>query len=925
MLFADMRHTVRESVARNRWLFRLILVHAAVAAVCHAQELVDEVDPFIGTSFGAHTFPGALLPWGMVSVSPHTDFNDPSGYYWHDPNRLRGFGHVHLSGVGCFDLANVALMPTTGRIETSHEAFSSIIRHETASPGYYGCFIERYGIDAAMTATERAGFSRYVFGEATNEANILLDISQGVTKSLGGHVRIVSDTEIEGWNRSGRFCGSPTQQDVHFVVRVSRPAASATVWSGGILRDGSIAHGTSIGAAMTFTARAGDTIFVKVGISYTSIENARRNLDEEIPGWSFDRVHADARARWEEELGRIRVSGGTPEQRTVFYTALYHTMFHPNLFHDAGGDYRRFGNRGVGRVDGYDRYTVYSLWDTYRTLHPLMAMVWPQRQNDMTRTIVEKYRESGWLPKWSLMGMDAFAMSGDPAAIVIADSWAKGARDFDLTTAFEGMRRSATDTRVDNWIRPGLAAYHEHGHIPPDHRTGHWYVYGPTSTALEYHLADAMIATIASELCLADEYQKFTNRSCGYHSIWDKETRFFRPRDRDGNWSQPWHPSETYADDLYYTEGNAYHYRFSLPHDTDALIGLHGGDSAFVGTLQSFFDTGRFVWNEHDIAYPYLFTMVDGESWRTHEMVRELMKDFTAEPWGIRTNEDSGTISAWYVLSAIGLFPVEYGTDRYQLGSPIFDTVTITPARSGARPFVVTAAGTSDARRFVVGATLDDRPLERTHIKIGEIVAGGRLELAMSSTRASWGTRLRAPDSMLANSTSSGSATVVQFSWRPSRSSGLVRLQVAEDPTFCSTIVDTLLLNKDISLNSALDASNRAIWWRTATIDEHGAHAWSRPTLHEIRPLPSVVVDDHSLWLERIGPQSARAHFRLPLDRMGSLIVYDIVGREVFRTGVVGCKDIRSIPLDLTGLSRGMYVCRLVSDRASVALPMVLR
>lgn len=906
------------------WL-RILSITTVCAATLNAQSLVDEVDPFIGTSYAAHNLPGAVVPWGMVSLSPHTELADPSGYYLHNPNRLHGFGHVHLSGVGCHDLANIVLMPTLGDVETDHESFSSIIRNETASPGYYRCDIERYGVAAELTATERAGLSRYVFASSTSKANVMIDVTQGVTKSLGAHVRIVSATEVEGYNVSGRFCSSPTHQRVHFVARLSRPAIEMRTWARHRLSDARAADGESIGAALRFSVAAGDTILVKVGISYTSIENARRNLDTEIPHWDFEAVHDSARVRWEQELGRIRVTGGTSEQRTIFYTALYHTMFHPNLFHDVSGDYRMMGDRGIGRVDGYDRYTVYSLWDTYRTLHPLMAMVWPQRQNDMTRTMIEKYRENGWLPKWSLMGMDAYSMSGDPATIVIADTWAKGIRDYDLSTAFSGMLRSATEDVEDNFIRPGIQAYMRHGHIPPDDRTGHWYIYGPTSTSLEYHVADWALSRVAMELCRPDDYATFVDRSCGYRRVWDTATMFFRPRDADGDWSSPWDPSEYSHEDKYYTEGDAYNYRYFLPHDMPSLITMHGGDTAFTASLQSYFDQKRFMWNEHNIAYPYLFTFVDGQSWRTHDAVRTLMKNFTATPSSVRTNEDAGTISAWYVLSAIGVFPVVYGTDEYQIGSPIFDSVTITPARPGARPFTITAAGTSDRVRYIAAADLNGRPLDRPQLRASEVAAGGRLTFTMSARPTAWGTVHRAPDSMSARSHVRSGSTAIDFTWAASHIASTVRLQVSADPTFCTTYHDTVLASAVTDITLHVTPSEREVWWRLASVDAHGVHAWSVPTLHEVLPPRLAAIDEHALWLEHTDGRSALAHFRLPDDGPGMLTIYDRLGRAVTRTSIIGCADVGTKTLDLGALSRGVYFVRLSTERGGVTVPHVIR
>ncbi|MBC8145493.1 MAG: glycoside hydrolase family 92 protein, partial [bacterium] len=727
-----------------------------------------------------------------------------------------------------------------------------------------------------------------------------------------------SDNEVQGFNTSGRFCNSPTHQKIHFVARFSRSFTSFKTWSNNSLTNDATAEGKSIGAALRFSVGKYDTILVKVGISYTSIENARRNLDEEIVDWNFDRVHQAARDRWQAELSRIRVSGGSPEQRTVFYTALYHSLIHPNLFHDVSGDYRKFGDRGIGRVDGYDRYTVFSLWDTYRTLHPLLAMVWPQRQNDMTRTLIEKYREFGWLPKWSLVGMDAFSMNGDPASIVIADTWMKGIRDFDLTTAFAGMVRNATDTAFDNWARPGLAGYLHYGHIPPDQRTGHWNVSGHASTALEYYLADWSVARIATELCQPDAYKTFVDRSRGYENIWDPRTQFFRSKLTTGEWAEPFDPREHL--ELNYTEGNAHHYRYFLPQDMSKLISMYGGEAKFTDSLQSFFDSTQFMWNEHNFAYPYLFTFADGESWRTHKTVRTLMKDFKALPWGIRANEDAGAVSAWYVLSAIGVYPVVYGTDEYQIGSPIFDTVTITPARPGANPFVITAAGTSDEVQYVVSAELNGRNLARPQLRSSEIANGGTLNLAMSEDPSSWGTVLRPPDSLRVASEIIDGTTMVELTWRPRRDVPVVLVQISSDPTFCGLRFHGWFQPHESSMTIDFNESTREFWWRIASIDEHGAHAWSPAMLHKFASadddLPKLHIESMYAGNTRFGYRAVEA---------GALVGYNMLGREVFRETVSASTDDQSIGVETSRLARGVYMCRLFSGQKHTSIAFVVR
>jgi predicted alpha-1,2-mannosidase len=703
------------------------------------------VDPFIGTAKGGNTYPGAQVPWGMVSVSPHTDLSAPSGYY-KDRKTLYGFGHVHISGAGCTDLGNVVLMPTTGVVKVLEDQYKSEFAAESASPGYYRAQLTTYGITAEATATTRAGMMRLTYPAGAYN-NILFDMSQrlppawdGAKRPLEGYVRIISKQEIEGWTESGNFCGTGNRQVVYFVARVSKPVRHVQAWNGGKFRDGLTQRGTDVGAVFRFSAKAGEQVVVKVGVSYVNCANARANLNAEIPGWDFDTVRRSAVAAWDSELGKISVEGGTEEQRRTFYTALYHCLIHPSTFSDVNGQYRGFRNAGPGNAKGYTRYHVYSLWDTYRNLHPLLCLAWPERQLDMVKSMVEMYREGGWLPKWELAGGETLVMVGDPAAAVIGDTFTRGIRGFDADKAMEGMLKSAREP--GNPLRPGLEAQLKYGWIPQDLKAPQG-VWGPVSTMVEYGIADHCIAKMAEAMGRNDIAAEFAKRAVDYRNCFDAETGFLRPRNADGSWVKPFSPALDSYDTNWYVEGNAWQYSFPYPYDFGGYASLMGGEGAYVARLQECVDSGQFVmWNEPDFHYPWLFDYANAEGWRTQKAVREaLARYFRPAPDGIPGNDDAGTSSAWAVFAMMGLYPACPGDAEYQLASPVFDRVTITlnPAFCPGGKFVIETTGNSPANMYIKAADLDGEPLNIPHIRHGQLVKGGVLALAMTGTPAGWG------------------------------------------------------------------------------------------------------------------------------------------------------------------------------------------
>ncbi|HKJ46868.1 MAG TPA: GH92 family glycosyl hydrolase [Balneolales bacterium] len=729
----------------KNYLIPIILVILLVPGevVLYAQlKPVDYVNPFIGTAArqsskkgwgNGNTYPGAVVPWGMVSVSPHTAPGSANGYI-HGKPYLYGFGHVQLSGVGCSDLGNVVLMPATGKIETTPGTYKSKYADEKASPGYYKTILKPSDIIAEMTATTRTGMSKYTFPAGEGDANILLDASVTENSRMMpalGHVNIVSNTEVVGWTESGHFCGAPHQtQKVYFVAKLSKPADSAGTWIGNEVTPDKTQSGRSVGAYFRFHSNQSETIYIKVGISYVSIANARLNLKAEQPGWDFAAIRDQARSLWNHYLSRIEVEGGTKAEKTMFYTGLYHMLIHPSVFNDVNGDYLTMGHNGVAKARGYTHYDVYSLWDTYRDEHDFLTLFYPEREHDMVESMLAMYKESHWLPKWELAGGETYVMVGDPAVNVISETFFNGIHNFDTTLAYTAMKHESVDT-VNNPIRPGLKEYMANHYIPV-HTKGVW---GGMSTTLEYNFADYALSRFAKAMGHNEDASKFLNRSTYYKNMWDPSSGFLRPKNKDGSWYTPFDPTTKKVNEPGFVEGNAWNYLFFVPHDPHGLANMMGGDNVFVKRLQESIDKGYFVmWNEPDMAYPYLFTYFKNEAWRTQKAVRETMKeDFTPNADGLPGNDDCGVTSAWYVFSALGFYPANPVSGKYRLGSPLFKKVVIhlNPKYYAGNLFIIKADNASGQNIYVKSVKLNGQTYKKTYITHSDIENGGLIEFAM--------------------------------------------------------------------------------------------------------------------------------------------------------------------------------------------------
>ena len=726
---------------------------------------VDYVNPFIGTTNYGTTNPGAVCPQGMMSVVPFNVMGavegnrDKDSRWWSTPYEhnnvfFTGYAHVNLSGVGCPELGSLLLMPTTGELEVDYMKYGSHYTDEQASPGYYSNILTKYGIKTEVTATPRTGRARFTFPEG--KGNILLNLGEGLTNESGATVRFVNDREIEGSKLLGTFCYNPQSVfPIYFVMRIDkqpgdrgywkkmRPMTVEAQWDStagtrkiytSYLKEMS---GDDIGTWFTFDTREGETIEVSIGVSFVSIENARENLEAEQAGRTFDDLRQAARAAWRNDLSCILVEGGTDDQRTVLYTALYHFLIHPNILNDINGEYPAMESNEILTTQGR-RYTVFSLWDTYRNVHQLMTLLFPDRQLDMVRTMIDMYREHGWLPKWELYGRETLTMEGDPAIPVIVDTWMKGLRDFDLETAYEAMRKSATAPGAENLMRPDADDYFNLGYVPLREQYDN-----SVSHALEYYIADFSLSRLAAALGKKEDAKLFYERSLGYRHYFCPEYGTLRPKLPDGTFYAPFNPEQgaNFEPCPGFHEGSAWNYTFYVPHDIPGLTRLMGGRKAFIDKLQHVFDAGLYdPANEPDIAYPYLFSYFKGEEWRTQKLVKELLaKYFKAAPDGIPGNDDTGTMSAWAIFSMLGFYPDCPGLPEYTLTAPTFDKVTIqldTRYYPQKELIITTVRPTSDAN-YIKGIKVGGKAYKGFRISHDQWVNAGQVEFILQERPSS--------------------------------------------------------------------------------------------------------------------------------------------------------------------------------------------
>lgn len=746
-----------------RKLYVIILVCLWGEMIGRAQEPVDCVNPFIGTSNYGTTNPGAVCPHGMMSVVPFNVMGskenkfDKDAQWWSTPYEhyntyLTGFSHVNLSGVGCPDLGSLLLMPTAGELKVDFREYGSKYKDEQASPGYYTNYLTKYGIKTEVSATPRTGIARFTFPQG--QGNILMNLGEGLTNESGAFLRKVNEQEIEGMKLLGTFCyNSQAVFPIYFVMRLNKKPKEMGYWKKqrpmGVeaqwdtdqgkyklyTKYGREIAGDDIGAYFCFDMQEGETIEVQTGVSFVSIENARENLNKEQNGFRFDEVRKQAREKWNADLSRIQVKGGTPDQKTVFYTALYHMLIQPNILQDVNGQYPAMESSEIRTTRG-NRYTVFSLWDTYRNVHQLLTLVYPERQLEMVRSMIDMYRESGWLPKWELYGRESHTMEGDPSIPVIVDTWLKGIRDFDIELAYEAMYKSATLPGPENAMRPDNDDYLQLGYVPLREQFDN-----SVSHALEYYIADWNLARLAEALGKKEDAKLFYSRSMGYKHYYCPEFGTLRPLLPDGRFYAPFNPLQglNFEPSPGFHEGNSWNYTFYVPHDIKGLAKLMGGRKPFVEKLQRVFDEGFYdPANEPDIAYPYLFCYFKGEEWRTQREVKRLLQTyFRNHPKGLPGNDDTGTMSAWALFSMMGFYPNCPGLPEYIVTTPVFDEVTITlnPDFYPNRRIILRAEHQGEDKDYIRQITVDGKKLNNFFITHDQLTRAKEIVFTLYSRK----------------------------------------------------------------------------------------------------------------------------------------------------------------------------------------------
>lgn len=717
--------------------FYLCLLIGLVTCSCNFNKSFDQyVNPFIGTDFHGHTYPGATAPYGMVQLSPDTrltGWDGCSGYHYSD-SIIYGFSHTHLSGTGISDYADILFMPTTGDPILTQEvlngdtqnSYASKFSHknEKASAGFYAVKLDDYGIDVELTATERVGYHKYKF--PGNSGNIIVDLKHR-DDVLDSYIKVISNNEIEGFRRSKSWA---PDQYVYFVAKFSENFTNYGISANGVINTSiNYFKGNDIKAYFSFE-KINKPIVVSVAISAVSAENARENMVFE---GNFDEALKYTQNLWQKELSKINVKTLSKDDKVVFYTALYHSMIAPNLFSDVNGDYRGVDKKIYNTKD-FDYYTVFSLWDTYRATHPLLAMIDRERTSNFIKTFLEQYKQSGQLPVWELAGNETYCMIGYHSVPVIFDAYAKGIKDFDLDLALEAMVNTANKDHL------GLKFYKQYGFIPANDEGE------SVSKTLEYAYDDWCIAQMALDMGEIGVYQTFNKRAQSYKNLFDEKTGFCRAK-VNNLWFSPFDPMEV---NFNYTEANAWQYNFFVPQDINSHIQMMGGNAAYEAKLTEFFTTpfevkgreqaditgliGQYSHgNEpsHHVAYLYNYI---GKPYKTQELVRQIMTDFYFNaPDGLCGNDDCGQMSTWYVLSALGFYPVCPGDGKFLIGSPKVTYAEINTDNGNV--FTIKTKNQSNKNIYIKKIFLNGVEYDKSYITYDDVLNGGEIEFVMSRTK----------------------------------------------------------------------------------------------------------------------------------------------------------------------------------------------
>lgn len=737
---------------------------------CNTAEIAETdytsmVDPFIGTGGHGHTFPGPVVPNGMIQPSPDTridGWDACSGYYYEDSS-INGFSHTHVSGTGCADYGDILIMPTVGEQDYKNQdlisqslPYASSFSHENevAVPGYYSVFLDRYSVKAELSSTKRAAIHRYTFPQSDNSGFIVdMDYSIQRQRNMDMNIDVLSDTEICGYKTTKYWA---FDQQIAFYAKFSKPFTYEIYTDTMTVNNGKKLP--LYKALLKFETAKDEQILVKVGVSAVDVEGARKNVEAEIPEWDFEKVRTDAHNEWNKYLSKIDIKTADAKNKEIFYTALYHTAISPNLFTDIDGRYLGMDLEvHQGNVDK-PVYTIFSLWDTFRALHPLLSIIDPKLNNDFITSLLLKHKEGGVFPMWDLASNYTGTMIGYHAVSLIADAYTKGNADFDLKEAYEACLRAAeydtTGIKCPAAVLPHLmpkAKYYKNtlGYVPCDKDNE------SVAKALEYAYNDYCISILAEANNDMENAEKYKDYSKAYQKYFDKSTRFMRGLDSKGKWRTPFNPRSSNHRNDDYCEGTAWQWTWFVPHDVDGLIELMGGKAQFVGKLDSLFTAdsslegdlvsaditgliGQYAHgNEPSHHIIHLYNYAD-QPWKTQELVDSVFhSQYFNEPDGLSGNEDCGQMSAWYIMNSIGFYQVCPGKPVYSIGRPLFDEVTVN--LSDNKQFVVKALNNSKENKYIEKAVLNGVPLEKPFISHEDIKNGGVLEFTMTSQPTKWG------------------------------------------------------------------------------------------------------------------------------------------------------------------------------------------
>ena len=747
------------------WCFIVILAIFTKACKNSEKEITQNitpnskfVNPFIGTGGHGHTFPGVVLPNGMVQLSPDTRTEgwDACGGYHYTDNTIKGFSHTHLSGTGIGDLGDFLFMPFTGETkldagseENPNSGYRSSFSHEKekAIPGFYEVDLLDYNIKAELTATTRVGFHKYTFPD-NEEKKLIIDFDHNIHNRnvVNSTVKVISDTEISGYKH---IQGWAPNRHIFFYAKFNKPFTNEVYIDKALQDTATEISGRKLLSVLKFQETSNEPLLIKVGISSVDFEGAKKNLEAEINHWDFDKVKQNAQKTWEDQLSQIQVEGGTDTEKTIFYTSLYHTAMAPYIFNDVDGRFR-----GVDKkihTSNKTEYTVFSLWDTFRSFHPLINITEPEKNDAFVNTLIGKYEQGGILPKWELNANYTGTMIGYHSIPVIVDTYFKGNKNFDVEKAYKAMLHAASHN-VDNIVfeteevkgnlAPMAKKYNEElGYIPSDLENE------SVAKALEYAYNDWCIAQMAKDLGKEDDYQKFMERSKRYAKYFDKETGFMRGVQQDGSFREPFDPkfSRHRKDD--YTEGNAWQWTWFVPHDVDGLVNLMGGKENFSKKLDELFSTSSKMSGDHvsvDISgligqyahgnepshhITHMYNFIN-EPWKTQKLTDEIMSTlYFNNPNGLSGNEDCGAMSAWYILNAMGFYSFSPGNEEYTLGRPIFNKVRIN--LKNGKTFTIIANNNNSENKYIQSFKINGKEVRTPFFTHKDILNGATLEFEM--------------------------------------------------------------------------------------------------------------------------------------------------------------------------------------------------